>query len=158
MFPRMLTMMQQCAAWTLIFMNLKCCLILHVDFAIWNCKFMMMQPQPARWWWCNQVQALRWWSNLNLHMHHHQRAGWADRIINVQIALLWRGHDLFLALSCCQIDRALLCIKRCCDGSRVFSRALSLSNWASILRHRKLFLRVVSYPSRPLTVKLTENC
>ena len=121
--------------------------------------------QPARsWWWIWNAASLCtfilkseivnvWWCNLN------PRVGDAIKfklcvdyristctciIINVQVELTasWKYR----------------CIGRCCHGSRVIPRALLSSNWPSILRHRKLLSRFVSYPSRPLTVKVTENC
>ena len=87
-------------------------------------------------------------SLCRLSWPHHQRTG----------CLVVKGRELSLGLSYCQIDRALLGIGRYCDGSWVIPRALLVSNWPSILRHRKLLSGVVSYPSRPLTVKVTENC
>ena len=68
------------------------------------------------------------------------------------------GRELSLAPSYCQINRELLGTGTCCHGSWVIPRALLLSNWWSIVRHRKQRSRVVSYPSPPLTVKLTEHC
>ena len=99
---------------------------------------LMIESQPAR------ASS----STCRLSWPHHQHTD----------CLFVTARELSLALSYCQIDRALLGKERCCDGSRVISRALLFSNWRSILRDRKLLSRVVSSHLRPLTVEVTENC
>lgn len=63
----------------------------------------------------------------------------------------------FLTRSCCQIDQAVLGTGTWCHGCWVISCALLLSHSPSIVRHGSLLWRAAIYPSRFLTVRLTEH-